>query len=79
MNPMQLPELPPTLTIPEGAARWGCSQNKLRAAITKGELPAIMPGKKILIRIDEGDSWWRSSGKKLIKTCSRGQRKQTTY
>lgn len=72
---MQLPELPPTLTIPEGAKRWMCSPNKLRAAIAKGELPAIKPGNKILIRIDEGDSWWRSSGKELVKAGSRRRRR----
>ncbi|EKD33701.1 MAG: hypothetical protein ACD_75C02623G0007 [uncultured bacterium] len=72
---MQLPELPPTLTIPEGAIRWGCSEGKLRIAISKGELKAIMPGKKILINLDEGDSWWRSSGEKLIKVGSRRKRK----
>lgn len=77
----QFPELPPTLTIPEGAKRWGCSPGKLRSLIKKGIIPAIKPGNRILIRVDEGDSWWRTSGKELVNAVSirRPRRKKALF
>lgn len=67
--------LPETVTIPNGATRWGVSKDTLRRAIRIGALKAYKPGKEILIDVSEGDSWWRSSGAKLIKVGSRRRRK----
>lgn len=63
---MDQPPLPVTITIPEGCARWGVSRNTLLRKIKEGRIKAYKPGQTILVDLDEGDSWYRTSGEHLV-------------
>lgn len=73
---MDRPPLPNAITIPEACVRWGVSRNTLIRRIEEGKLKAYKPGQNILIDVDEGDSWWRTSGEKLVKNNAGSRRKR---
>lgn len=69
--------LPETVTISEGAARWGVGHSTLRRAIKRGDLQVYRPGRRVLIDIVSGDLWWKESGSRVrgaVKSPSRRRR-----
>ena len=49
------------IPIPEAAARYHCSQKTVRRAIQSGKLTAYKPGREILVDIESGDAWFKST------------------
>lgn len=68
--------LPETISVNEAAKRWLCSPGRIRKAVKAGELKAYQTGKAVLIDVNEGDSWFRRSGEKLIKKPTSRRRKE---
>lgn len=63
---MNQPPLPNTITIPEGVIRYGVSRNTILRRVAEGRFKSYKPGSRILIDVDDADSWYRTSGEKLV-------------
>ncbi len=59
--------LPETITYSEAAKRWGVDRAVIRREIGKGNIKAFMPGKRMQIDMNSGDSWF-------LKSCERAQK-----
>lgn len=65
---MPLPELPPTVTVPQAMERYGVSASALREARKTGRIEWTKRGKEIVMFVDSADLWWK---RRFIKETGR--------